>query len=59
MEIKFHQIAKGRGIMGIHFETRKKFGTITYVNLKQCDESSIFINNNGPFCFVNLHFNGL
>ena len=31
---------------------------IISMNLKQCDESSIFINYNVPFYFETLHFSG-
>ena len=34
----------------------KKFGIIICMNLKPCDESSIFINYNAPIYFVTLYF---
>ena len=44
--IQFYQSGKANRIMGIHFAKRIKIGSIICMNLKQCDESGIFMNDN-------------
>ena len=56
MGIQFQQIGDVHGLMGIHFETGR--GIIICMNLKESDETSIFINYNAPFYFVTLLFPG-
>ena len=43
-------------IYGFAFRDKKKFGINICMNLKQYDESSIFINYILPFYVVTLHF---